>query len=89
MEESPTMDVNVVSTDQLISPAELARQIPVSPAAERTVIEGREQIRRVLQREDDRMMMVVGAVLDPRREGGGRVRREGYWSFASTSRTAC
>ena len=50
MQESPTMDVNVVSTDQLISPAELARQIPVSTLAERTVIEGREQIRRVLQR---------------------------------------
>ena len=60
MQESPTMDVNVVSTDQLISPAELARQIPVSTLAERTVIEGREQIRRVLQREDDRMLMVVG-----------------------------
>ena len=60
MQESKTMDVNVVSTDQLISPVELARQIPVSPASERTVVEGREQIRRVLQREDDRMMMVVG-----------------------------
>jgi 3-deoxy-7-phosphoheptulonate synthase len=60
MQESKTMDVNVVRTDQLISPVELARQIPVSPAAERTVLEGREQIRRVLQREDDRMMMVVG-----------------------------
>ncbi len=60
MQESPTRDVNVVSTEQLISPVELVRQIPVSPAAEKTVLEGREQIRRILNGEDDRMMMVVG-----------------------------
>ena len=60
MQESPVRDVNVVSTEQLISPMELVRRIPVSPAAEKTVLEGREQIRRVLSGEDDRMMMVVG-----------------------------
>ena len=83
MQESQTMDVNVVSTDQLISPAELARQIPVSPAAERTVIEGREQIRRVLQREDDRMMMVVGRARFTTRSRLSST-PEGFWSFAST-----
>ena len=60
MQESPVRDVNVVSTEQLISPMELVRRIPVSPAAEKTVLEGREQIRRILSGEDDRMMMVVG-----------------------------
>ena len=60
MQESPTRDVNVVSTDQLISPVELVRQIPASSSAEKTVLEGREQIRRILSGEDDRMMMVVG-----------------------------
>ncbi len=60
MQESPTRDVNVVSTEQLISPADLVKEIPVSPSAEQTVLEGREQIRRVLRGEDDRMMMVVG-----------------------------
>ena len=60
MQESPTRDVNVVSSDQLISPVELAKQLPVSPEAERTVLEGREQIRKVLSGEDARMMMVVG-----------------------------
>ena len=60
MQESPARDVNVVSTEQLISPVELVRQIPLSPAAEKTVLDGREQIRRVLSGEDDRMMMVVG-----------------------------
>ena len=60
MQESLVRDVNVVSADQLISPAELVRQIPISPAAEKTILEGREQIRNVLRGEDDRMMMVVG-----------------------------
>ena len=35
MQESPTRDVNVVSTDQLISPVELVRQIPASSSAEK------------------------------------------------------
>lgn len=60
MQKSPARDVNVVSANQLISPIELAAQIPLTPAAERTVLEGREQIRRVLSGEDGRMMMVVG-----------------------------
>ena len=60
MQKSPVRDVNVVSANQLISPAELVSQIPITPAAERTVLEGRERIRRVLSGEDGRMMMVVG-----------------------------
>ncbi len=60
MQQSPTRDVNVVSTDQLISPVELARQIPVSASAERTVLRGRDEIRGVLRGSDDRMIMVVG-----------------------------
>ncbi len=60
MQESPTRDVNVASVNQLVSPMELIEELPASPAAERTVLEGREQIRRVLRGEDDRMMMVVG-----------------------------
>ena len=60
MQESPTKDVNVVSTRHLISPVELAQELPVTPTAERTVLEGRDEIRKVLSREDSRMMMVVG-----------------------------
>ena len=46
--------------NQLISPVELVKEIPVSAAAEQTVLEGREQIRAVLRGDDSRMMMVVG-----------------------------
>ncbi len=60
MQESPTRDVNVVSTSQLISPVELAKELPASAAAEQTVLAGREQIRAVLRGDDDRMLMVVG-----------------------------
>ncbi len=60
MQESPTRDVNVVSADPLITPVELIAQMPLGTDAERTVLEGREQIRRVLSGEDERMLMVVG-----------------------------
>ena len=60
MQKSPARDVNVVSANQLITPVELVSQIPLTPDAERTVLEGRERIRRVLSGEDGRMMMVVG-----------------------------
>ena len=60
MEESRTRDVNVVSASQLVSPVQLIKDLPVSAAAERTVLEGRDQIRAVLRGDDDRMMMVVG-----------------------------
>ncbi len=60
MQESPTRDVNVVNVEPLKSPVDLVKEIPVSPAAEQTVLEGRDQIRRVLRGEDPRILMVVG-----------------------------
>ena len=60
MQQSPARDVNVVSATHLISPVDLVNELPLTPAAERTVLEGRELVRAVLRGEDDRMMMVVG-----------------------------
>ena len=60
MQESPTRDVNVVNVEPLKSPADLAKEIPTTPAAEQTVLEGRQQIRRVLRGEDPRILIVVG-----------------------------
>ena len=60
MQESPTRDVNVVNVEPLKSPADLVRDVPITPAAEQTVLEGRRQIRRVLRGEDPRILMVVG-----------------------------
>lgn len=53
-------DVNVVSNNALIRPSELEASIPLSAAAESTVLEGRRQLEAVLNREDERFAMIVG-----------------------------
>ncbi len=60
MQQSPARDVHVVKTVPLVTPIQLVKDVPLTGKAEQTVIEGREQVRRVLQGEDPRMMMVVG-----------------------------
>ncbi len=60
MQETPTRDVNVVSTVKLKSPVDLVSQLPITPEAEKTVLDGRQQIREILEGRDSRMLMVVG-----------------------------
>ena len=60
MQESRTRDVNVVRTEPVKTPIELSQQLPITPAVENTVLEGREQIRQILTGQDSRLLMVVG-----------------------------
>ncbi|MCH8108759.1 MAG: 3-deoxy-7-phosphoheptulonate synthase, partial [Chloroflexi bacterium] len=60
MQPSPTRDVNVRNTVPLISPVDLENQLPISPAVEDTVLEGRRQIQEILRGENPRLLMVVG-----------------------------
>ena len=60
MQESRIRDVNVVKTEQLKSPVDLVNELPITPESEKTVIDGRRQIREVLEGRDPRMLMVVG-----------------------------
>ncbi|MBC6904768.1 3-deoxy-7-phosphoheptulonate synthase [Saccharophagus sp. K07] len=53
-------DLNVVSQEILISPAELKRNLPVTEKAIETVTSGRETIRRILDRQDHRLLVVIG-----------------------------
>lgn len=53
-------DVNVVSNNALIRPSELEASIPLSPAAESTVLEGRRQLEAVLNHDDERFAVIVG-----------------------------
>ena len=55
-----TSDVNVRQLTPLISPDDLDRELPISPAAAATVLKGREAIRAILNGEDSRMIMIVG-----------------------------
>jgi 3-deoxy-7-phosphoheptulonate synthase len=55
-----TTDVNVRNLTPLISPDDLERELPISPAAAETVLAGRKAIRAILSGEDPRMVMIVG-----------------------------
>lgn len=63
-----TSDIHVREMAVLTSPREMKESLPMSEAANRTVIQGREAVKRILTREDDRFLAVVGpcSVHDPR-----------------------
>jgi 3-deoxy-7-phosphoheptulonate synthase len=63
----PTQDLNVRSTVPLIAPRALRAEAEVSLAANRTVVESREAIKRILTGDDPRMFAVVGpcSIHDP------------------------
>ncbi|WP_106477065.1 3-deoxy-7-phosphoheptulonate synthase [Phytohalomonas tamaricis] len=60
MSEQQVNNLNVLSQDVLITPDELKRDIPLSAVAERTVIESRQTIQRILDGEDPRLLVVIG-----------------------------
>ncbi|SFU94782.1 3-deoxy-7-phosphoheptulonate synthase [Halomonas korlensis] len=60
MSEQQVNNLNVLAQDVLISPEDLKQAVPLTASAERTVIEGRETIQRILDGRDPRLLMVVG-----------------------------
>ncbi|MCC2637302.1 MAG: arof3 [Moraxellaceae bacterium] len=60
MAETRIEDVNVRSTEILITPAELKREMPLSDKARATVLNGRETIRNILDGKDHRVFLVIG-----------------------------
>lgn len=63
MVTNPTMkidDLRIVKTRPLLSPAILAEEIPLTEAASRTVHRSRRAIEAILDREDRRILVVVG-----------------------------
>ncbi|WOG25431.1 3-deoxy-7-phosphoheptulonate synthase [Endozoicomonas sp. 8E] len=56
----PIENLNIESQDLLVTPEQLKKEIPLSEAAERTVSEGREVIRNILDGKDHRLFVVVG-----------------------------
>ncbi|MDX1682781.1 MAG: 3-deoxy-7-phosphoheptulonate synthase [Phycisphaeraceae bacterium] len=59
-DKTPTQDLHVDSMTLLTSPDALKAELPMSDEIERTVVESREQIIRILTGEDDRMLVVMG-----------------------------
>ena len=67
-QSSPTTDdLRIKAIKQLLTPQELMDEIPVTPTVAETVAAGRSGIHRVLKREDDRLVVVVGpcSIHDP------------------------
>jgi 3-deoxy-7-phosphoheptulonate synthase len=53
-------DVNIEKTMPLMAPKELLEQLPITSAIEKTIVQGREQVKRVVRGEDPRLMFIVG-----------------------------
>lgn len=75
MEE--TQDLNIAHNSALVPPRDLKAELPMTEAANRTVVEGRRQVQAILGREDQRLLAVVGpcSIHDPAaaREYAGRL----------------
>lgn len=56
----PTHNLRVRDTVRLLPPRALADELPVTEGSNRTVVEGRETVVRILRREDPRLLVVVG-----------------------------
>ena len=66
----PTININVRSTTALISPRALQQALPMTEAANQTVVESRDIIKRIINGEDHRIMAVVGPCSIHNREAG-------------------
>ena len=67
MTEQRIENLNIISCTRLITPRELKERLPVRERARQSVIDGRETIKRILDREDTRLFIVVGpcSIHDP------------------------
>jgi 3-deoxy-7-phosphoheptulonate synthase len=67
MSHAPTEDLNVAASEVMPAPVRIKAQIPLSDEAARTVLENRAALCRILRREDDRRLIIVGpcSIHDP------------------------
>ncbi len=56
----PTQNLHVKETVRLLTPRSLKAQLPMTEACNRTVVESRERVTRILQQQDKRFLAVVG-----------------------------
>ncbi len=55
-----TYDIRIKEMIPLISPEDLKKEIPISAKATETVVEGRKAIEAILDKKDDRVLVIVG-----------------------------
>ncbi len=55
-----TYDVNVRAFKPLISPASIKKELPLTDDIAKTVIDGRRDVENILQKKDDRLLVIAG-----------------------------
>jgi len=58
--EARVDDLNVINEQTLISPYDLKQKLPISDSALKTITQGRQDIKNILDRKDNRFVIVVG-----------------------------
>ncbi len=53
-------NINVVSQELLPTPAQVKRVLPITPKTKETVLASREAVRKILDRKDNRLFVIVG-----------------------------
>src|SRR5213596_2075239 len=56
----PTQNLHVKEIVRLLPPRALKDEFPMTEPANRTVVDGREAVQRILRREDPRLLIIVG-----------------------------
>ncbi|HKL85728.1 MAG TPA: 3-deoxy-7-phosphoheptulonate synthase [Treponemataceae bacterium] len=60
MSDKRIQDVRILEAQALLSPEAMSQAYPASAKAVETVLKGREEIQKILRREDDRFLVLVG-----------------------------
>lgn len=62
-----TENLNIIALDPMPTPAQIHQRVPMTAQAERTVIRGRKTIQAILDRQDKRLMVIIGpcSIHDP------------------------
>lgn len=60
MSEQDLSNINVISQELLPTPEQIKNLLPLTPAAETTVLNGRKVLRRILDGQDPRLFVVIG-----------------------------
>lgn len=60
MTETAVQDVNVLKTEQLPPPSDLAASLPITDRAQATVLRGRREIQAILRGDDSRFLVITG-----------------------------
>lgn len=60
MNDNRIRDVRILEAQTLLSPEQMATSYPASEKAADTVLQGRDEVQRILRREDDRFLVIVG-----------------------------